>query len=73
MCLGQVWVQFSDLHARSSCICCDTAKVGYLQEEQKVERLRGKLEELGIDVDSLLEGIGGPEDDAEDSGNADLT
>jgi len=27
-------------------------------EEQKVERLRTKLEELGVDVDSLLEGMG---------------
>ena len=30
-------------------------------EEQKVERLRAKLEELGVDVDSLLEGVGADE------------
>jgi hypothetical protein len=28
-------------------------------EEQKVERMRTKLEELGVDVDSLLDGMGG--------------
>ena len=38
-----------------------------------MERLRGKLEELGVDVDSLLEGIGDPEDDAAANGDADLT
>ena len=33
-----------------------------LQEEQKVERLRLKLEELGVDVEALLEGIGNDDD-----------
>lgn len=45
-------------------------------EEQKVERLRAKLEELGVDADALLEGLG-QDDDAEPGTNvaqeADLT
>ena len=40
-----------------------------LQEEQKVERLRLKLEELGVDVDGLLEGIGN--DDEINNGDTD--
>ncbi len=36
-------------------------------EEQKVERLRAKLEELGVDADMLLEGL------ANDSGEGNLT
>ncbi len=42
-----------------------------VQEEQKVERLRAKLEELGVDVDSLLECIGNGENDDEDADDAD--
>ena len=40
-----------------------------LQEEQKVERLRLKLKELGVDVDGLLEGIGN--DDEDNDGDTD--
>jgi len=36
------------------------------QEETKVERLRARLEELGEDVEKLLEGIGDQEGEAED-------
>jgi len=36
------------------------------QEETKVERLSGRLRELGEDVDALLEGIGDPEGAADD-------
>lgn len=36
------------------------------QEESKVEKLRARLEELGEDVDTLLEGIGENEGDDED-------
>jgi chromosome segregation ATPase len=36
------------------------------QEESKFEKLRGRLEELGEDVDALLEGIGENEGDRED-------
>ncbi|CAM6096716.1 unnamed protein product [Calypogeia fissa] len=36
------------------------------QEESKVEKLRARLEELGEDVDALLEGIGENEGDVED-------
>eukprot|EP00873_Tetraselmis_striata_P011622 jgi/Tetstr1/431886/TSEL_021376.t2 len=36
------------------------------QEEAKVVRLREKLEELGVDVDALLEGIGEEEEEEED-------
>lgn len=36
------------------------------QEETKVERLSGRLRELGEDVDTLLEGIGDPEGAADD-------
>ncbi|BDA49633.1 General vesicular transport factor p115 [Coccomyxa sp. Obi] len=43
------------------------------QEEQKVDKLRAKLEELGVDVDSLLEGIGNGENDDEDGDERDLT
>lgn len=42
-----------------------------MQEEQKVERLRAKLEEMGVDVDVLLEGIGNDEQDDEEAGAAD--
>lgn len=42
-----------------------------VQEEQKVERLRAKLEEMGVDVDSLLEGIGNDGNDDEDDDDAD--
>lgn len=35
------------------------------QEETKVERLSGRLRELGEDVDKLLEGIGDPEGEAD--------
>jgi predicted RNase H-like nuclease (RuvC/YqgF family) len=35
------------------------------QEETKVERLSGRLRELGEDVDTLLEGIGDPEGEAD--------
>jgi len=38
------------------------------QEEAKVERLREKLEELGEDVDALLEGIGEEEDGEDEDG-----
>ena len=41
-----------------------------LQEEQKVERLRLKLEEVGVDVEALLEGIGNDENDDVDDGDA---
>ena len=34
-----------------------------VQEEQKVAILRAKLEEMGIDVDSLLEAVGDEEDE----------
>ena len=43
-----------------------------VQEEQKVERMRVKLEELGVDVDSLLEGIGDVEE-ADGADGPDLT
>lgn len=43
-----------------------------VQEEQKVERMRIKLEELGVDVDSLLEGIGDVEE-ADGADGPDLT
>lgn len=35
------------------------------QEETRVERLSGRLRELGVDVDKLLEGIGEPEGGAD--------
>ncbi len=43
-----------------------------LQEEQKVERLRNKLEGLGVNVDALLEGIGNDDyDDIDEEDDAD--
>ncbi len=38
-----------------------------MQEEQKVAILRARLEDLGVDVDELLEAIGDREDDPPDA------
>ena len=38
-----------------------------VQEEQKVAILRNKLEEMGIDVDSLLQEVGETEDGPDDA------
>lgn len=41
------------------------------QEETKVERLSGRLRELGEDLDTLLAGIGDPEGEADGDGEDD--
>ena len=38
-----------------------------VQEEQKVAILRGKLEDMGVDVDKLLEAVGDAENDPPDA------
>lgn len=38
------------------------------EEEQKVERLKQKLEELGVDPKSLLDGLGGDDSAVEEQG-----